>query len=480
VGDAQAGIAMRGRGQLFAAVGVVALVVAAALVLQRGVGPRALASAGPGAAPSGAWFCPHGGGGGWTATLELANPGPRPVDVRVTALSGRRPAAPRSLAVEPGTTLGVPVDAGARESATLVEYFGGWIAAGWVAHAGGGEKGVAAEACAPSAGTTWLLPDGSTKLAEEATSSQNQKTLDPYVVVMNPFAVDAVFSVSLYTDDRSPVRPGDWTNVVLEPFRSRAFLLNDQLLGHATVAAEIEAKVGRVVASSLDVDELGGIRSSLGQRPPTPGSAVLPGAFDQGRTELVAMNPTSAAVQPSGIVLGRDDQAPLGDADARINPDAAQTFATTTDGPSALVVRVPSATAVVRRTFGRTADQAATPPGAPAAAWVLLPAVAGEPSHPGVVIANPAANPADVSLTSLPTGDGGSPASGIVAVPGLRTVAAPADLVASQPAAAILAMSTDGTFVPASASYSLGQEGYAGYAVALGVPIPAAWVPPAA
>ncbi len=470
---------MRGRGQLLAAATVVVVVVAVGVVLQRGVGRRALASAGGGAVPSGAWFCPHGGGGGWTATLEVANPGSRAVDVRVTGLSEGRPTRARSLAVRPGTTLAVPVEARSRESATLIEYFGGWIAAGWVAHAGGGEKGVAAEPCAPSAGATWLMPDGSTKLAEEATTPGKQKTLDPYVIVMNPFDADAVFSVTLYTDDRSPVRPGEWTNVVLKPFHSRAFLLNDQLLGHATVSAEVEAKVGRVVASSLDVNPVGGIRSSLGQRPPTPATAVLPGGYDQGRTELVAMNPTASGLAPTGTVLGRDDEAPLEDGDAQVNPDSAQTFPITTEPASTLVVRVPSATAVVRRTFGKAADQGATPPGAAAAAWVLLPAVAGEPSHPGVVIANPGGEPVDVSLATLPAGSGSSAESATVQVPGLRTVPAPADVVASDPAAAILATADDGTFVPVSASYSLGQEGYAGYAVALGVPVPAAWVPSA-
>jgi hypothetical protein len=38
-------------------------------------------------------------------------------------------------------------------------------------------------------------------------------------------------------------------------------------------------------------------------------------------------------------------------------------------------------------------------------------------------------------------------------------------------------MADDGTFVPAAASYSRGREGFATYAVALGIQIPAAWIP---
>jgi hypothetical protein len=64
-----------------------------------------------------------------------------------------------------------------------------------------------------------------------------------------------------------------------------------------------------------------------------------------------------------------------------------------------------------------------------------------------------------------------------VHVPAFRTVAVPSAFVEAQPFGAIVATSTDGTFVPAEVSASLGVEGEAAYAVALGVPIPDAWVP---
>jgi hypothetical protein len=43
--------------------------------------------------------------------------------------------------------------------------------------------------------------------------------------------------------------------------------------------------------------------------------------------------------------------------------------------------------------------------------------------------------------------------------------------------AAILAVTSDGAFVPVAASYSLGRDGLAAYAVSRGVPIPDGWVP---
>src|SRR5439155_1424710 len=104
---------------------------------------------------------------------------------------------------------------------TEVQYFGGWVAAGWVAEAHGAvpgtpgpnatptsagspggesggpagpvaEQGVAAEPCLPAAGRTWLLPDGTTVQGQE-----------DYVIVMNPFATEAVFGLSFVAEGRT-------------------------------------------------------------------------------------------------------------------------------------------------------------------------------------------------------------------------------------------------------------------------------------
>ena len=73
---------MRFRGQAGWALLLLAVVVVGGVYLQR-VGPKASAAVSSEAAPSGAWFCPHGGGAEWAVTLELANPGTTPVQVRV-------------------------------------------------------------------------------------------------------------------------------------------------------------------------------------------------------------------------------------------------------------------------------------------------------------------------------------------------------------------------------------------------------------
>lgn len=471
---------MKGRGQLVAAALTVAAVVAAAVWLQRGVGTKAFAGPGAGAAPSGVWFCPHGGGSAWGTTIQVANPGAAPVRIRVTALSESRPGRAKSYTVDPGAELLLPEPASSRAASTVVEYFGGWVAASWVAHAGGGETGVAAEPCSPTAGEGWMLPDGSTQLAQSPSGPRSRRSLDSYVVVMNPFAVDAVISLTLYTDKDAPVRAGAWTNVDLKPFRSRAFHLNDQRLGYATVSTTVQAKVGRVVASTLDVSALGGIRSAIGQLAPAPATGVFPGGFDQGRTELILLNPTGQPAQATGALIGKGDPVPISGPDGdRANANSAQTFPQTTAGPTSLVVKIPAGTAAVRRTYGQSSDSAATGPGQPRGAWVLFPALGGRTGHPGAVIANAGSNGIDVRLSYLPSGTEPPPAPIMVHVPPLRTVAVPSAFVQARPLAAILAVSTDGAFVPAEASYSLGLKGYAAYAVALGVPIPEPWVPAA-
>src|SRR5581483_6407279 len=355
-----------------------------------------------------------------------------------------------------------------RESSSYVEYFGGWVAAGWVAHAGGGEVGVAAEPCLARPATRWLLADGTTRQHEDA-----------YLIVMNPFAADAVFTITLLTDRGSSITTEDWTNVPLKPERSAAFRVNAKALGYATVSAIVDVKVGRVAASSLGVSELGGVRSSVG----VPGSGwartILPGGFDQGRTELVAMNPGEQRARLSGEDLSNDaSQALAVFQDGGPDPHASQTYPVSTRGAATIVLDSAGA-AIARRTYGMRSDAAATS-GAPAAsgAWVVLPSAAARPAHPGLVLANPGTVPATVTLSYLPSGPSPpAPPPITVQIPAGRTVAAPRAFVEAKPFSAILAVASAGTFVPASASYSLGQEGFASYAVSVGVRVPDAWIP---
>lgn len=458
---------MTTRGQVGWAVLVLVLFVAGGIFLQREVGPKAVAAGPPAAAPSGAWLCPHGGGPQWQVSLEVANPGPTAVQIRVTELSAKEPSPPKSYTVEPATELLVAEHPSSREGSSFIEYFGGWVAAGWVAHGGGGEIGISAEPCLPSAGERWLLPDGLT--------TQHQ---DAYVIVMNPFGTDAVFTLTLYTRHRAPITTEPMTNVVLQPFRSEAFRLNATALGEPAVGTVIDVKVGRVAAASLGISELGGIRASDG----LPGSSdrsILPGGFDQGTSTLVAMNTGEARPQVRGTVLAKDSSQPVTSLiQSPPAPTSAQTYAVATEGAATIDVRSSAPIAAARRTEGTSRDQGSTTgASAPAAAWVVLPAVGGTPAHPGLVIANPGDQPAAVTLSLIPTGPEGAPSPVSMTVPPGRTVAAPTAFITAKPFAAVLITATSGSFVAAAASYSLGVKGVAAYAVSLGVPIPEQWIP---
>jgi hypothetical protein len=466
---AETGIVVRSRGQVLATILVVAVVVAGAIYAERDVGARDLAAGPAGAAPSGAWFCPHGGGPGWGVTIELANPGTEPVHVRLTRLGRGKPSVAADIVLQPGQSDAVPARAEDRGSGTLVEYFGGFVAAGWVEHAGSDANGVAAEPCTPSAGDRWLLPDASTLQNDQA-----------FVVVMNPFAATAVFSLTLYTDKSQPIRTEDWTDVVLKPFRVQAFRLNAKALGYDSVSTVVDATVGRIAASSLDLTTTGGIRSSLGYLGRAPPTVVLPAGFDQGRTVLSVLSSSPERVALEGSLLEHDASQPVaGLADSSPPGESARSFPTTTNGPSAIVLTAQGpGVAVARRTFGVVSDQGSTIGAVPSAAWVILPTVAGSPNHPGLVLANPGTEPAKLTLTYLPGLEAGSiPGPVTVTVPPGRAIQGPSDFIVAAPESAILAIASSGTFVPAGASYSLGREGSAAYAVALGVPIPQAWVP---
>ena len=248
----------RGRGQGILALVVLLVVVGGGLALQRGVGVRAAEPAAPPTSSSGAWFCPHGGGDKqWKATLYLANPGDAAVVARVSTFSRKKPDEPRSVTVPAQATVAVPVPAKGREASTYVEYFDGWVAASWVAQGGGGEIGVGAEPCAAATGPTWFAADGTTEQGEDA-----------YLVVMNPFAVDAVFDVVLYTPKRAPIRNSALTDRVLRPGKSVAFRLNAFAEGEAAVGAEVDVSLGRVAVSSLGITRDGGYAASSGRRRP--------------------------------------------------------------------------------------------------------------------------------------------------------------------------------------------------------------------
>ena len=89
---------MRGRA-VAGSVAVVLALVAGGFLLDS-AGARSPPGAAPADAPSGVWFCPHGGGRtGWHVWLSLTNPGSTSVRARVTTFGASRPTAPKQVTV---------------------------------------------------------------------------------------------------------------------------------------------------------------------------------------------------------------------------------------------------------------------------------------------------------------------------------------------------------------------------------------------
>ncbi|MFN2544832.1 MAG: DUF5719 family protein [Actinomycetota bacterium] len=442
----------------------VALVVVGGFFLDS-VTPRAAHGAPPATSSSGAWYCPHGGGKGWHVEIAVTNPGDRPVEVRVTTFGRGAPLAPSRITVPPLTEVRVPVKAETRGAATELEYFDGWVGASWLAQAHGNESGLAAEPCTRSLGKVWLLPDGTTVRGEDA-----------WVVVMNPAAAPAIFTIRLVTE-REAVVTKQWTDVLLRPGRSTSFHLNQFRLGKRTVAAEIETSIGRVAAASLGASSDGGIRSVIGI--PAPQHAVvLPGGPETSRSDLVVADAGPGRATYDGSLLREDGRQTLGQFRAEsLQADQARTYDIPTQPVSSIEVdaTTDAGLAVARRTFGPGADQGSTAGAAPSAAWVVASAAVSPKDGWRLMLANPGSETASVTLwlvSAAGLSEKLSPRLVNVGAGESRLVAE--DFTAGARLGSVVAVATSGTFVPLAAS-STGDG--AGYATAVGVPIPGRWIP---
>ena len=456
----------RSRGQGFVALGVLVVVVGGGLALQRGLGARPPDPASPGSARSGVWFCPHGGGPKkWKATLYLANPGTRDVTARVSPLSIKRPRAASDLVVPAQSTVAVPVSAKGREASTFVEYFDGWIAAGWVTQGGGGEIGVGAEPCAPAAGRTWFAADGTTEQGEDA-----------YLIVMNPFASEAVFDAVLLTPRRAPIRNSKLTDVVLHAGRSVAFRLNAFAEGEPAVGTEIDVSLGRVAVASLGISRDGGIRSVIGSTEPAP-TAFLPAGNGAGQSSLELMVPGEKEVNFGATLISRAPPIPAGGlTEATQSAASAGAYPVTTMGGSSIDVVSQGSVPVVaaQRAIGVGNDSAATGgTTAPATHWVVLPAIAGEPSAPGIVIADPGSGSVTVTLHALSSEGASAPADVTITIDAGSVVQVPSSFLDQTHTSAIeIRCEGEGVVVPMAASTSLGVKGRSTYALSMGVVAP--------
>lgn len=451
----------RSQGRRAVIIGAAALVALVALPFVPAWTPTSDTDA---AATSGMWLCPHGGGVGWTVTLTIANPGASTVSAIVRTFEPAGLASEETIDVPAGQTVRIDVDAPQRAAASVVEYFGGWVAAGWTAAPETG--GVAAEPCASRPSTSWYLPDLSTV-----------ETEDDYLVVMNPYSADAVYSVSLFAVRSAPTRTDQLTDRLLPAGTVDVVRISDTLLGEETVSAVVDAQIGRIAVSTLAVTTGGGLRAALGYAS-TPSQVILPSGADRGRSDLVVVFPDRAARLSAAILASGDERAIPDIATADVPDESAYNYPYSTLGASAVVLSSSGRGLAAARSYGVGPDLGSTIGATGARAWVVLPTVAisstlgpGDPLpqiHPGLVLANAGTSVVTVTLRIL----GGDGTEITVIVPARSAVEPPRDFLDALGGDAVLVLAEGGNVVAAGASMSRGERGKDAYAVALGVKVP--------
>lgn len=456
------------RRRLGALVVLAALIAASGVFLDRVVGARAAPGtsvgtpSAAGTAFSGAWFCPHGGGQDWKAWVLVANPGDRPVHLRLTSFgaSGETGRAEFDLASHRLAYRSVPAtDAGA---ATEVESFGGWVGASTVVQSPS-PAGTASERCESAPSASWALPDGTTAGGNTT-----------HIIVMNPFAQDATFDVTFFTDQRDPVRPGSLTPLVLPAGTStaidvRGFVL--QAPAENVVSTAIAVKIGRVVAASV-VTTATGLRSEAGIARPSRHWTIPTAAGGGYVLELMNHGDRRASVS----VVSQDasgQRAVSGLNDISVEPSAVTTFElpdATHGGLSVTSTNDVPFDAVLVSTSGGGDSAAVLGSSRGSRRWIVLPGLPPSGGSGYLALENPRERAVRVTLQLL--GDHGPVATGaldaIEVPPGATIVVRLAKTAGASPVAVVVEVE-DGTVVVAGASTT--PEG-TGYSSAPGVPIP--------
>ena len=458
-----------GRGWL--AIALAALVVVGAEAATR-LGPATPAAATEGTARSTTWLCPHGGGPGWTATIEIANPTAATLDARLTAFSDGPAGKPKDVSVPPHGEVLQAVDASTRAASTRVDVFGGWAAVGWAVWGGAKEPGLGAEPCTSTPGPVWDVVDGVTTQRSHS-----------FLVVMNPFSIDAVIDVTLYLPEEPPVRSSAWTDLTVPAGSALALPVGSQkvgALGQSIVGAEVTAARGRIAVASSVVRDTGGIRSSLA----VPGQAprwILPITGGTGGATLSLLVTNDTGVRFTAQVLARGvDASPVGDlTDVRQGGSSTMSAQVPTDGASALIVQTDGVTvAAGLRGAGHGGDDAATGGSATDAPdWLVLPTAFGLDPTASIVLVNDGATKVQAAVMLLHEGGGGLGDVVQVTIPAGQTAVVPGAFLRKDHTAAALVQAT-GPIVALGA----GTAGSGRYAMALGVPVPpgALPVPPGA
>jgi len=323
-----------------------------------------------------------------------------------------------------------------------------------------------AEPCADAASTGWSSIDLGTLEGEDA-----------FLIIMNPFASQAVFDLALFSPDAPPLRDPNWTDVRLAPGRAAAFDVAAKVPGKDAVSATVDVNSGRVAAATLSFGHDGGVRSALAA-PATASRWYLPVVEGSGQSALLLGVTDDAPVRFDAVLRSEGPPQPAGGLiGVRQGAFSTAQYPVTTSGPSMVELATRDDHPVIAglRSTGQAADTAATGGATVTSdAWVVLPTVAEEPWFPGLVVANPGDMDVDITVRTLPSAEGVAAAEASFRVPAGTAASPPVSFLQADPRGAVLVQAS-GPVVALGGSTSSGLKGLAWYALAMGVPVPA-WV----
>lgn len=296
-------------------------------------------------------------------------------------------------------------------STSLIGY-GGEVTASALPEFTGKVAGFGAARCSKTASTSWYFAEGSSALGAEER-----------IVIYNPFPDEAVVGINLFTPEGPEGNANLAEGQAVPAGETLIVEINEFIRQERFVGASIVANRGRVIAwRALQVnseDRPQGVQFSLGATAPAAEWYFPDGGLGGGIDERVSLlNPTDQeAVASVSLVTGEETLQPPKLVEVLVPPQTLQPLALrdyvggsdSELGGAGVVVRTSSGRLVAERTvYYETTDLTgvASEVGASrtAQSWYLGPAVSA-PATDSVILLNPGAEPAGVSLSLRSSGE---------------------------------------------------------------------------
>lgn len=255
------------------------------------------------------WYCPVGSSnaGGFAAhEIAITNTGSETAVANLTVLTAEGPSIELRQEIQPAATSSVdlPSLSSDRVASAVVEIVGG---EGLVGHTVRTAHGLASGPCATKSAGEWYFAGGSTTL--DAGS---------FLVLMNPFGEDAVFSVEFQAGDRTR-RPTDLKSAVVKGRSARVIDVTEAVAREDMVSIHVDVTSGRLVAERLQTfdGQLGpkGAALTLGVASPQPEWFFPAGRILDGSDHLLVVynpNEVDADVDVSFMFDQPDDPIAIG------------------------------------------------------------------------------------------------------------------------------------------------------------------------